>query len=43
MGPNVLSKPDKICVDFKILRVKDVMFKASDLEEQNMKLFFQIL
>ena len=43
VGPNLLLKPDKICIDFKIFRVKGLMFKASDLEEQNMELFIQIL
>ena len=29
IGSNVLLKPDKICIDFKIFRVKDLVFKAS--------------
>ena len=29
IGSNVLLKPDKICIDFKIFRVKDLLFKAS--------------
>ena len=28
-GSNVLLKPDKTCIDFKIFRVKDLVFKAS--------------
>ena len=29
IGSNVLLKPDKTCIDFKIFRVKDLVFKAS--------------
>ena len=29
IGSNVLLKPDKLCIDFKIFRGKDLVFKAS--------------
>ena len=29
IGSNVLLKPHKTCIDFKIFRVKDLVFKAS--------------
>ena len=29
IGSTVLLKPDRTCIDFKIFRVKDLVFKAS--------------
>ena len=34
IGSDVLLKPDKTCIDFKIFRVKDLVFKASAGHEQ---------
>ena len=38
-GSNVLLKPDKTCIDFKICRVKDLVFKAQARAGHKEKVF----